>query len=89
MLINCVVYQNGVRIAEIQSNEIHEYIGRPDCFVWVALQEPDISTLDQMQEEFGLHDLAIEDAHQAHQRLQQPRAEPDACGQRALHHHRE
>jgi magnesium transporter len=68
MLINCVVYQNGVRIAEIQSNEVHEYIGRPDCFVWVALQEPDASTLDQMQDEFGLHPLAVEDARHGHQR---------------------
>ncbi len=68
MLINCVVYQNGVRIAEIQSNEIHAYIGRPDCFVWVALHDPDVETLDQMQEEFGLHPLAVEDARHGHQR---------------------
>ena len=68
MLINCVVYQNGVRIAEIPSNEIHAYIGRPDCFVWVALQEPDTTTLDQMQQEFGLHPLAVEDARHGHQR---------------------
>jgi magnesium transporter len=68
MLVNCVVYQNGVRVGEIQSNEIHAYIGRPDCFVWVALQEPDAATLDQMQEEFGLHPLAVEDARHGHQR---------------------
>lgn len=68
MLINCVVYQNGVRIAEIQSNEIHDYIGRPDCFVWVALHDADAETLDQMQEEFGLHSLAVEDARHGHQR---------------------
>ena len=29
MLINSVVYQNGVRIAKIPSNEIHEYIQAP------------------------------------------------------------
>jgi len=68
MLINSVVYQNGVRIAEIASNEIHEYIGRPDSFVWVALHEPDAGTLDQMQEEFGLHPLAVEDARHGHER---------------------
>ncbi len=68
MLINCVVYQNGIRIAEIPSNEIHAYIGRPDCFVWVALHEPDAATLDQMKDEFGLHPLAVEDARHGHQR---------------------
>jgi len=68
MLINCVVYQNGMRIAEIPLDEIHAYIGRPDCFVWVALQEPDASTLDQIGEAFGLHPLAVEDAKHGHQR---------------------
>ncbi len=33
-----------------------------------GLYEPDESVLDKLQEEFGLHDLAIEDAHNAHQR---------------------
>lgn len=68
MLINCVVYQAGVRIANIGAHEIHEYIGRPDCFVWVAVHEPDSATLDRMQEEFGLHPLAVEDAKHGHQR---------------------
>jgi magnesium transporter len=40
----------------------------PDKFVWVGLHEPDEELLKKMQEEFGLHDLAIEDAHNAHQR---------------------
>ena len=37
-------------------------------FVWVGLHEPDEALLEKLQEEFGLHDLAIEDAHHAHQR---------------------
>jgi len=68
MLINCVVYQNGVRIANIDVHEIHKYIGRPDCFVWVAVHEPDAATLELLQEEFGLHPLAVEDARHGHQR---------------------
>lgn len=42
-------------------------------FVWVGLYEPDESLLDVLQEEFGLHELAVEDAHHAHQR---PKLEP-------------
>ena len=41
---------------------------RPDCFVWVALFEPDDDELAQMAEEFGLHELAVEDARKGHQR---------------------
>ena len=41
MLIRCVVYQKGERLADIEPNEIHTYLGRPDCFVWVALRDPE------------------------------------------------
>jgi magnesium transporter len=68
MLINCVVYQNGVKLADIPVEEISDYICRPDCFVWVALRDTTDAELDKMQEEFGLHDLAIEDARHGHQR---------------------
>ena len=44
------------------------YIARPDCFVWVALKDPEMGELEAMQKEFGLHDLAVEDAQQGHQR---------------------
>ena len=37
-------------------------------FVWVGLYEPDEPLLMKMQEEFGLHPLAVEDALNAHQR---------------------
>lgn len=37
-------------------------------FVWVGLYEPEDALLDKLQEEFGLHDLAVEDAQHAHQR---------------------
>jgi magnesium transporter len=68
MLINCVAYQDGKRLAEIQPQEIHRYIAMPDCFVWVALLERDSATLEQMREEFELHPLAVEDAQHGHQR---------------------
>ena len=68
MLISCVAYQNGEKLADIEPNDIHKYIVRPDCFVWVALFEPDEPTLELMQEEFDLHPLAVEDAKHGHQR---------------------
>ena len=68
MLINCVAYQDGKRIAEIQPDEIHAYLAMPGCFVWVALLERDPATLEQMQAQFDLHPLAVEDAQNGHQR---------------------
>ena len=68
MLINCVAYQDGKRLAEIDPKDIHRYIAMPDCFVWVAMLERDPATLEQMREEFDLHPLAVEDAQFGHQR---------------------
>ena len=68
MLINCVVYQDGKRLTEITPREIHEYVSRPDCFVWVALRDATDAELAEMQEEFDLHPLAVEDARHGHQR---------------------
>jgi magnesium transporter len=68
MLISCVVYQNGERIADIEPKDIHRYIVKPDCFVWVALLEPEARALELMQAEFDLHPLAVEDARHGHQR---------------------
>jgi magnesium transporter len=68
MLINCVAYQNGRKLADIAPEDISEYVSRPDCFVWVAMFEPSQADLDLMAEEFGLHPLAVEDARKGHQR---------------------
>ena len=68
MLINCVVYQEGNKLADIHPSEIRSYVDRPECFVWVALFEPSNEELDAMQAEFNLHELAVEDARHGHQR---------------------
>ena len=62
MLINCVAYQNGKKLADIPVADISEYINLPDTFVWVALLDATPQDLATMQEEFGLHELAVEDA---------------------------
>ncbi|WP_026075881.1 magnesium/cobalt transporter CorA [Noviherbaspirillum massiliense] len=68
MLINCAAYQDGRKLADVPVQRIGEYVARPDCFVWVALKDPEPGELEHMQKEFGLHELAVEDARHGHQR---------------------
>jgi magnesium transporter len=68
MLINCVAYQAGMKLRDISVAEISDYVCQPDCFVWVALLDATPQELEEMQEEFGLHDLAVEDSRHGHQR---------------------
>jgi len=49
MLVNCVAYQDGKKLADIDKREISNYVSRPDCFVWVALKDPDDAELAEMQ----------------------------------------
>ncbi|NNG24265.1 magnesium/cobalt transporter CorA [Telluria aromaticivorans] len=68
MLINCVAYQEGKKLSDIPVEDISEYLKQPDTFVWVALRDPDKAEISTMQEEFSLHELAVEDAERGHQR---------------------
>lgn len=68
MLINCVAYQDGRKLADVPVADISDYVSRPDAFVWVALRDALPEELAVMQEEFGLHELAVEDAQRGHQR---------------------
>jgi len=68
MLINCVAYLDGSKLADIPVADISEYVVQPGCFVWVALSDATPEELNEMQEEFGLHPLAVEDARHGHQR---------------------
>ena len=68
MLINCVAYQDGQKLADIPVEKISDYVERPECFVWVALRDAQPEELSVMQDEFRLHELAVEDARRGHQR---------------------
>jgi len=59
MLINCVAYQNGVKLTEPFIEDISEYLKQPDCLIRVALRDATDAELDKMQEEFGLHDNVV------------------------------
>jgi magnesium transporter len=69
MVVNCVAYDShGRRLDEITLDQISDVLEKPETFVWVGLHEPTEQLLEKLQEEFNLHDLAVEDAHHAHQR---------------------
>ena len=70
MIRNLASYsKEGRRQREIDLEQISDELENPDVgFVWVGLYEPDAPLLMKMQEEFGLHPLAVEDALNAHQR---------------------
>jgi len=68
MLINCAAYQDGKKLGDIRKEEIHDYLRRSGSFVWVALKDSTPDELLEMQGQFGLHELAVEDARHGHQR---------------------
>ncbi|TAN53313.1 MAG: magnesium/cobalt transporter CorA [Betaproteobacteria bacterium] len=68
MLVNCVAYQEGRKLADVERRDIRKYLDRPDCFIWVALADPTEDELGELQDEFDLHPLAVEDARHGHQR---------------------
>ena len=68
MIVNCVAYRGGKSLGDIPINDISEVLKEPETFVWLGMHEPDTPLLRKVQEEFSLHELAIEDAQNAHQR---------------------
>lgn len=68
MIVNCVAYRDGATLGNIPLESISDVLKEDRTFVWLGLYEPDTQLLRKVQEEFALHDLAIEDALNAHQR---------------------
>lgn len=68
-VVNCVLYGRDGTGRALALEDIGPALAVDDgSFVWVGLHEPDDATLEYLQAQFGLHDLAIEDARNAHQR---------------------
>ncbi len=67
-IVNCAAYADGCRVANVDISDISEVLKQEDRFIWIGLHEPEEEMLKQVQREFGLHDLAIEDALHSHQR---------------------
>lgn len=66
--MKCVAYQNGVSIGDVTIEDISVVLKQEHTFVWLGLREANDELLVKIQQEFGLHDLAIGDACAAHQR---------------------
>jgi magnesium transporter len=69
-VVDCAVYEHGKRLPGRWSHDqaIREVQTRQNSFVWIGLHEPDLEQIQGIAEEFGLHELAVEDAVHAHNR---------------------
>lgn len=68
MIVDCAGYENGKRVSTLGIQEVQAWMTHPNRFVWVGLYEPDSALLTEVQQQFGLHDLVVEDALNARQR---------------------
>lgn len=67
-VVAAAAYHKGRKVADIALDEGHRWAARPGHFVWIGLRDPGSSELHTLQEQFGLHDLAMEDAIAQHTR---------------------
>lgn len=68
-IVNCAEYADGRRVGDVHLPDVSEVLGDDRSrFVWIGLHEPNEELMREVQHEFRLHDLAVEDAHRAHQR---------------------
>jgi magnesium transporter len=69
-VVNNAVYEDGVRVATPASlaETFATLAERPDALAWIGLYRPESTLLAELAEQFGLHELAVEDAVVAHQR---------------------
>jgi magnesium transporter len=69
MIVDCAVYEDGCRCAgDLPLAEAGEAAQRDGSFVWIGVFEPSQEEFDAVRREFDLHELAVEDAVNAHQR---------------------
>jgi magnesium transporter len=69
VIVDCVVYEQGRRRAgKLALEDAHEAAEEEGAFVWIGLLEPTPEEFESVRREFDLHELAVEDAIEAHQR---------------------
>jgi magnesium transporter len=69
VIVDCAVYTNGARRpGRLELMDALDAASEPDSFVWIGLHEPEEAEFEAVRKEFGLHELAVEDAVNAHQR---------------------
>ena len=67
-VVAAAVYHQGRKVSDIELREGSQWAAQADHFVWIGLQQPDAAQLRSLQQQFGLHELAVEDALQQHSR---------------------
>jgi len=69
-IVDSAVYVAGARVASPRTlaETYSELSAQSDAVAWIGLYRPDLRELSSLAHEFGLHELAIEDAVMAHQR---------------------
>jgi magnesium transporter len=69
-LVDAAIYQHGKRVATLPGLDgTHQRLrAQPEQMAWIGLYRPAKAQLLAAAEEFGLHELAVEDAIVAHQR---------------------
>lgn len=68
MIVNCIHYHADGRREALDFERVSDVLESGEGFIWVGLTAPDPDLMLKLQEEFSLHELAIEDSHKAHQR---------------------
>ncbi len=71
MIVDCAHYRDGRRQHDgpMELEPAADFChGNDEGFVWLGLFEPSIEELTEVQDRFGLHDLAIEDVQNMHLR---------------------
>jgi magnesium transporter len=69
VIVDCAAYADGKRReGKLSLERAGETAGEPGTFVWLGVVEPTEAEFEAIGAEFGLHELAIEDAVRAHQR---------------------
>ena len=66
-IVAAFAYRCGHRVAEIQLGDSAAWARERGDFVWIGFHEPTELDLRTLQQQFGLHELAVEDALSAHQ----------------------
>ncbi|NVZ99983.1 magnesium and cobalt transport protein CorA [Pseudomonas gingeri] len=67
-VVAAAVYSAGRKVTNITLDEGAAWAAKPDHFVWIGLEEPNAQELANLQKQFNLHELAIEDALEKHSR---------------------
>ncbi len=68
MIVDSAIYADGHRIQSCAIEGARQSCRERDAFAWIGLFEPTEEEFESATLEFGLHELAVEDAINAHQR---------------------